>query len=587
MSDYGRRRAGRRTLTEASRSRRSGRLELTWTNKDWRLLAREDGTWDWVPPSDYRIAEVRLLHEAATVGDAYEEPESLLIRGDALNALTALNEIPDYAECFAGGVQLAYLDPPFNTQQSFLQYDDALEHSLWLTMLRDRLEQVQKLLDPDGSVWVHLDDSEVHRCRLLLDEVFGADCFVGTVIWEKADSPRMDAKHFSTRHDYLLVYGVEPDPDIHGLTYEPEHYDQVDAEGRSYYLKPLRAMAGEASTREARPNLYFSLNAPDDTEIWPKLPDGRDGRWRWSQERVERDRDLIEWKHARRGWQPYYRIYARDEATRPPETIWLSTDVGSNRTSKAEVKRLLPDMPPFATPKPEALLARVIEIASRRGDLVLDCFVGSGTTAAVAHKLGRRWIAVERSVEVVDQYALPRLTQVVRGEDRGGVTPTAGWEGGGGFRVLQVGPSMFNDDEGQIVLADWAVNGALAEATAAQLHFPYRPESPFSGRRGRTRLAVIDGHVSQAVVQLLLDQLEGRELLVVCGTSLDPLAGEELRQARPGSRARKIPDSLLAEYQKTHRWRPGSVEVLRSGEGTVVPAAAAEHAQAAPEKVPN
>ena len=147
--------------------------------------------------------------------------------------------------------------------------------------------------------------------------------------------------------------------------------------------------------------------------------------------------------------------------------------------------------------------------------------------------------------------------KVVRGEDPGGITKDVGWKGGGGgFRVLDVGPSMFDYDEGQVVLAEWATNGALSEATAAQLDFAYEDDPPFAGRKGRARLAVIDGHVSEAVIRLLVDQLDEREQLVVCGTSLDPQAADLLRANRPGSRARKIPDSLLAEYQETHRWRP-------------------------------
>jgi len=120
-----------------------GRLELTWTNKPERLLAHEDGSYEWVSPSDYRVAEVRLLHDAGTVGEVRSDrsraKDNLLIRGDALNALTSLTNLPEFEREYVGRVKLAYLDPPFNTQQSFLHYDDALEHSVWLTMMRDRL----------------------------------------------------------------------------------------------------------------------------------------------------------------------------------------------------------------------------------------------------------------------------------------------------------------------------------------------------------------------------------------------------------------------------------------------------------------
>lgn len=174
--------------------RYEGRLELTWTNKDQRLLAAEDGSYEWLPPADYRIAEVRLLDHAALVGDTRQErsraraKDNLLIRGDALNALTSLTGLPEFAREYEGRVKLAYLDPPFNTQQAFQHYDDALEHSVWLTMMRDRLVQIKRLLAPDGSVWVHCDDSEGAHMRVLMDEVFGAKCFVATVIWQTRTS---------------------------------------------------------------------------------------------------------------------------------------------------------------------------------------------------------------------------------------------------------------------------------------------------------------------------------------------------------------------------------------------------------------
>lgn len=188
-----------------------GRLELTWTNKRLRLLADEDGSYQWVPAADYRVAEVRLLDDADAVRDVLVAGEraadNLLIRGDALNALTSLAELPEFAGELAGKVKLCYLDPPFNTGQAFEHYDDGLEHSVWLTMMRDRLAQVKRLLTPDGSVWVHLDDNEVAYCRVLLDELFGRDNFVATIIWQKSYT-RENRKAISTQHDYIHVYAL-------------------------------------------------------------------------------------------------------------------------------------------------------------------------------------------------------------------------------------------------------------------------------------------------------------------------------------------------------------------------------------------
>ncbi len=531
----------------------TGRLELTWTNKHLRLLAHEDGSYEWVNPADYRVAEVRLLHDVTTVGEVgnTRAVDNLLIRGDALNALTSLARLPEFASEYLGKVKLVYIDPPFNTQQSFLHYDDALEHSVWLTMMRDRLLQIRNLLAPDGSVWLHLDDSEVHRARCMMDEIFGSDNFVATVVWEKSDSPRMDAQYFSGRHDFILVYRRSDGFVMSRLPTDgvADHYNKVSDDGRPYYLKPLRAMGGQGSTRKARPTLWYPLIAPDGTEVWPMRPDGVEGAWRWSPKKTAEEADRIEWVHSSGGWQAYFRIYGDPNRGMPPETIWTKEEVGTNRTSKAEVKMLVPDQQAFDTPKPERLLHRIMLLASEPDDIVLDCFLGSGTTAAVAQKMGRKWVGIEWSAENVENFAVPRLTQVVKGEDMGGITDLMDWQGGGGFRVLEAAPSMFEADGGLVFLADWMANGKLAEATAAQLGFEYEPDPPFSGRKGRTRLAVVDGVVNESVVRLLVEALPDRERVVICGTGIDTDARSILRELRPGSTLRKIPAALLDEYR--------------------------------------
>lgn len=560
---------------QGGRQPHKGRLELTWTNKHLTLLADEDGGYEWVEPSDYRVAEVRLLHDAGTVGevgpDSERATDNLLIRGDALNALTSLTGLAEFEKHLIGKVKLVYIDPPFNTGQAFRHFSDALEHSVWLTMMRDRLRQVKRLLRPDGSVWVHLDDVEAHRCRLLLDEEFGAENFVASVAWEKADSPRMDAQNFSVRHDSILVYAASPEFRANRFLPDeaPDHYNKTHDNGARYYLKPLRAMAGADSAREARPGMYFALIAPDGSEVFPKLSDGGDGRWRWGKERVERDSHLIEWVQTKQGWSPYYRIFWNPEGGRPPETIWPHSEVGSNRTAKAEIRGMFPEMTPFDTPKPERLMERIIHLGSSPGDTVLDCFAGSGTTASVAHKMGRRWVTVERSRETIETFSLPRLTKVTLGEDSGGITESVGWEGGGGFRVLDVGPSMFEDDDGIPVLAQWAETGArLAEATCAQLGYAYEPEGPFHGLKGRTRLAVVDGNVNADVVDLLARQLGQRERLAIAGTAIAEGAEAKLQELRVGTRIRKIPSSIMAEYAAEVRWVPTSIKDDQEGGGS-------------------
>jgi len=532
----------------------SGKLELTWTNKHLRLLSDEEGGYTWVPPSDYRVAEVRLLNDVETVGETRDDrsraKDNLLIRGDALNALTSLCELPELAREYVGKVKLAYLDPPFNTKQAFEHYDDALEHSVWLTMMRDRLLQIRKLLAPDGSVWVHCDDSEQAYLKVMMDEVFGRDSFVAVVVWEKADSPRNSARWFSTDHDYVLVYASRAEQWLPNRLSRTEESDAIYANPDDDPRGPW--LPGDPYANKPYARGRYTLVGPAGRSFEP--PPGR--YWRIARDRFEElEADGRIWWGPNSDARPSIKRYLAEVADLVPRTLWARNDVGSNRTSKNEVRRLFPGIEAFETPKPERLMERVILVASNPGDVVLDCFAGSGTTAAVAHKLGRRWVTVEQSASTVETFTKPRLEQVVAGDDPGGITEAAGWEGGGGFRVLEVGPSMFAEVGGRVWLAGWAIDGELGEASAAQLGFAHEPDPPFAGRKGRARLAVVDGLVNPDVVRLLVGALAREERLVLCGTAVDPEATTTLRELRPGSRTRKIPASILAEYRIAKDWR--------------------------------
>jgi adenine-specific DNA-methyltransferase len=540
--------------TLASEQEHQGRLELTWTNKDKRLLAHEDGSYEWLSPADYRVAEIRLLDDAGAVGNV--EPKSgrardnLLIRGDALNALTTLTELPEFASEYVGKIKLAYLDPPFNTQQSFLQYEDALEHSVWLTMMRDRLTQVKKLLSEDGSVWVHLDDSEMAYCKAMMDEIFGRDRFVGTVIWQRTTSARNDTSGFSKDQDYILVYA--------GQKFEPNGMPRSDASEKAY-RNPDNDDRGpwrEGDYKAGTGYTYPITHPRTGEEVYP--PEGM--FWRYPREAHERHiRDGLLWwgKTLRYSMPKMKRFRSQVGDTVVPQTLWLADEVDTTRRAKTHIKELFPSQVPFNTPKPERLMARIVHIGSNPGDVVLDCFLGSGTTPAVAHKMGRRWVGIERSSETLEAFTLPRLVRVVDGSDPGGVTGEVGWEGGGGFRVMDVAPSMFEATEGSVFIADWASNGKLAEATAAQLGFEFELDPPFTGRKGRSRLAVIDGLVNADVAKVLVSALPEDERLTLCGTAIDPDARAALREARPGSTVRKIPASILADYRSA-RWQPSA-----------------------------
>jgi adenine-specific DNA-methyltransferase len=401
------------------------RLELTWIGKEIRpklepRILLED------PDKSYHAA-----HQESE-NDIFD---NRLIFGDNLLALKALESE------FAGKIKCVFIDPPYNTGSAFEHYDDGVEHSIWLGLMRDRLEIIRRLLSEDGSLWITIDDNEAHYLKVMCDEIFGRNNFMSNIIWEKADSPRMDAQFFSTRHDHILVFAKNKTKFvINKISVNEEglakHYDKVDETGRPYYLKPLRAMGGDDS-REARPSLFFPMTAPDASDVFPIRKDGSEGRWRWSQDRTESDKHLIEWIKSRKGWSPYYRIYGDVKSFRPPETIWNHTDVGSNRTSKAEIKTIFNDIKTFDTPKPEKLIQRIISLATSPNDIVLDSFAGSGTTGAVAHKMGRRWIMIELG-EHCHTHIIPRLKKVIDGEDQGGITKAVNWKGDGGFRYYRL-----------------------------------------------------------------------------------------------------------------------------------------------------
>ena len=536
--------------------REDGRVELTWTNKHRRLVVFDepgDGLpYRWVEPSDYRAAEVRLLREVAQVGDP-SGVNNALIRGDALHALTALGSRSTGIEDLVGKVRLAYLDPPFNTGKAFVNYEDNLEKSIWLTMMRDRLRQIHALLHPTGSIWVHCDDSMAAHLRLVLDEVFLPTNFVGTIVWQKRTT-RENRKAIGSGHDYIHVYAMcGPQawtkvrnmlPSTGGGYSNPDHHPR--GPWRSI---PLSAQAGHATASQ-----FYDITTPTGKIIGP--PKG--GAWKFIKERFDDlvAADRVYFPKGGDG-RPRLRRWPEEDVGLAPMSWWPASEVGDNAEAKNEILALFPDEAAFDTPKPERFMRRIVEIATNPGDVVLDCFAGSATTAAVAHKLDRRWVTVEISKDSVERYCLPRLVKVVAGDDPGGITEDSGWEGGGGFTVYDVAPSMFDEVDGAVVLAEWAVGGDLGAVVAAQLGFVTEVV-------GRTRLAVIDGLVNRGVADLLLDQLEVSENLLVYGTGLDPDVGSYLAEQRPGAVAQLVPAAILTAYGRPRRWTPTpSSEIAR------------------------
>lgn len=326
-------------------------------------------------------------------------------------------------------------------------------------------------------------------------------------------------------------------------------YKNPDDDPRGAWMpQPMHAKAEKGRRAEQ----FYEITTPSGRKVNP--PPGR--CWTFTKPRyLEMVGDNRIWFGKNGTTAPSVKAFLSEvKAGLVPVTIWGHTEVGTTGSAKEEVLRLIPDQTPFSTPKPERLMERVIQIATNEGDIVIDCFAGSATTAAVAQKMGRRWVTCEWSRDTAENYVVPRLTKVVDGSDQGGISQALDWHGGGGFRVMEVAPSMFDVRDGRIVLASWATDEALAEAVAAQAGFDYASEEvPFCGRKGRQRLAVVDGLVNPDVAALLVGWLGDSEVLVVYGTAIDPDTRDALTKMRRGSQVRKVPQTILTAYRKAAR----------------------------------
>lgn len=406
-------------------------IQLSWPNKELLLKASGDADYEWLQPTDPRLLSPLKL-EPLTVAPLNARANVLAI-GDGLDVLEVL---VTQTTALDGGIRLVYIDPPFNTQVNFRQYNDTMQRSKWLSMMRDRLTALKPFLAEDASVWVHLDDSEVHRARAVMDEIFGENAFVASVVWQKKTT-RDSRAAFSSNHDTILVYApsgpkkwktsrnllVKDDVRLQNRDDDPrgpwsdapftapgyrkaQQYDIVTPTGQ--ILRPPRGRSWYATEQT-----YRDLLADD--RIW--FPKGGDGSPR-----------LKLFPHQLRGLVPF--------------TVWGATDTGTNDNAKRHLMALFPDCEVFDTPKPESLLERIIHIATNPGELVVDIFGGSGTTAAVAHKMRRRWVVAERNAQTVFDFLLPRLQCVVDGNDPGGVTESTNWFGGGNFEIFHVSPRL-------------------------------------------------------------------------------------------------------------------------------------------------
>jgi adenine-specific DNA-methyltransferase len=369
------------------------------------------------------------------------------------------------------------------------------------------------------------DDNEAHYLKVLLDEIFGRQNFVANIFWQKVYSERMDAKAFSVSHDHLLVFQRSELFKVNKTSKEQNERQfnfRDSATGLSYRRRSLRK-EGSNSRRADRPNLYYGIQAPDGSTVFPIRSDGSEGNWRWSKQTYERNvgLDMVEWVQTRGRWEVYVKQFLEAAATRPPATYWPHDEVGHNHEAKQEAQALNPtDV--FPTPKPERLIRRVVELATFPGDIVLDSFAGSGTTGAVAQKLGRRWIMVELG-DHARTHIVPRMTKVIDGADQGGITEAVGWKGGGGFRFFRLAPSLLEKDRwGNWVISKQYNAAMLSEAMCKHEGFTYTPSDTVYWQHGYSTerdfiYVTTQTLTNDQLVALNQEVGENRSLLVCCG----------------------------------------------------------------------
>jgi adenine-specific DNA-methyltransferase len=378
------------------------KLELTWIGKENR------------PKLEPRILledPEKSYHAPHRVTD-HDIFDNLLIFGDNLLALKALEQE------FTGRLKCIFIDPPYNTGSAFEHYDDGVEHSIWLSLIRDRLEIIRRLLSDEGSLWITIDDNEAHYLKVLCDEVFGRANFVANLAWHKRVSPANDAKYFSNDFDHVLVFAKIKD------LWRPNRLEKNESQLANYRNPdddprgPWNSAAYTcAKTADERPNLFYPITNPTSgEEIWPS----RTRVWAYDRNAHENNvkARLVYWGKDGLARMPRIKKFLTQTKPVVPRAIWSYDEAGHNQESRLEIDKLFPGNP-FTTPKPERLLKRVLEVATNSGDWVLDSFAGSGTTGAVAHKMGRRWIMVELG-EHCHTHIIPRLKKVIDGTDQGG-----------------------------------------------------------------------------------------------------------------------------------------------------------------------
>jgi len=498
------------------------KLELTWIDKH---------------NAEYNIANIepRILQENPELSNCQNDQnsENKIIHGDNLLALKSL--LPE----FEGKIKCIYIDPPYNTGNAFEHYDDAVEHSTWLSLMKPRLELLRLLLSEEGSIWISIDDDESHYLKVLCDEVFGRNNFVANVIWEKKYSPSNDAKWLSDSHDHILVYAKNKNSWKPSLLPRGEkqnsYYKYDDNDGRGLWRSDNVLVKSFSKS-----GVFAIVNPNTGKEHFPP----KESCYRFNSETAKRYLLENRFYFGKDGkGAPQLKRYlseVKDGVT--AKTIWIRDEVGDNQEAKKEVKEFGNNI--FSTPKPEKLIQRIIHLASNENDFVLDSFLGSGTTAAVAHKMNRRYIGIEMGDHAYT-HCKTRLDKVIAGE-QGGISKALNWQGGGAYKFYELAPSFIAKDEfGNLVIDAFYNDAKLIQAMCKLMNFKYQPSQEQYWKHGvssgKNYIFVTTQILTCALVAQIASHLGENESLIICSKNFESGAGKiDGRIA-----VKKIPQSVL------------------------------------------
>lgn len=503
------------------------KLELTWIGKEDEPLAIEPRLLLDTP--EYSFGEV----ETGTLPNGKPWPGNMLIHGDNLLALRALEEN------FKGAVKCIYIDPPYNTGNAFEHYDDSVEHSLWLSLMQRRIQLLYNLLSKDGVLFINLDENEHAYCKIICDEIFGRSNYVGDLIWQKRKGGGNDSRYFAIDHDYILVYAKNKTKEVHSRWYVSQseeyqkRYKEIDENGNRYFWDTV----ARNGLKNAIP---VAINCPDGTVL--KINSQK------SQATIEEglQNGTVRLTRSKNGWTLHHRVYmSGNQVLRS-----ILTDVGTNKIAGDESVILFGENQ-FDYPKPEALINKILELTTKPGDLVLDSFLGSGTTAAVAHKMGRKWIGVELGDHAYTHCAT-RLKKVIEGE-QGGISKSQNWHGGGGFKFYELAPSLLNKDKyGNLVINKDYNADMLAAAMAKHQGFTFSPDAELYWKQGHSSehdfIFTTTQLITAEMLETIHDQLGEDESLLICCTKFQP----ECRNKFPNITIKKIPKVLLDTCEFDH-----------------------------------